>query len=300
MSRFLLLLKFVVLASTLFYKSEILAAPPSCGADTPCNDGYYCSGAVGDTPSGVCVANSMNIAMCRFVDYVNSDILPYFFLFGAGFAGILMFIGKFTIMSLMQILLGIGVLYGGKTILGTVIGDPSGLCSSSDAANCAAATTGSKTISSSGVILNLSTTVVDPKYDSQLLQGGTATQCGLLQCVQASCDSYTFAIIATTDSITGVVTNKKQYTINMTSGVPNPVIATVLGTTPGNITMAIGGGSNDNNSITVTCRPISATYNRDYFTCTNTCTNTDYGGEAPVSWNLPDCAALAIKKLNQQ
>ena len=78
-----------------FTLSNAASQPVSCGSSDPCPNGFYCTGAVGEAKSGVCVTNSVNILMCRAIDYIQSDILKYFFHFGAIFAGIYFFLGKF-------------------------------------------------------------------------------------------------------------------------------------------------------------------------------------------------------------
>lgn len=259
---------------------RVNAATPSCGVDKKCEPGYYCSGAVGESASGVCVANAANIAMCKAIDYLRNDVIKYFFLFGAAFAGLLMLMGKFAMTTLVQILLGIGIIYGAQNIMVHFAGSAKGLCGAEDALSCAEKTTGSKALSGSNIILNLSPVSIDRAYNPNNEKCEEP-----LQCFKATCDEYT----KTETPIAG-----GGYKISYSKKGSTKTVEWVKGT--GDTTLNFN-GTNGGNSITVNCKPYYGTFLRDYFLCTNTCTNVTYGAEAQSNWKIESCADLAKKQI---
>jgi hypothetical protein len=252
----------------------------SCGVNAKCDPGFYCVGAVGESESGVCVANSLNVVMCRFTQYLQSDIIPYFFLLGAVFAGILLFIGKFAATTFIQIILGMAILLGGVKFIGQLVG-PKGLCTTEQALNCADNTEGNL-VHKTRYVFNLSPTAVDPKYVDRNESSSEGQNCALLKCFKAKCEEYTR--VAVKDQ-PGKFTCAKGAT---KVDVENVKKAKVTVCTKAET------GTED---LIVSCTPVVGNYLRDYFRC-KSCAGQDFAAEAPEIWNVSNCKELIKKQIN--
>jgi hypothetical protein len=238
----------------------------SCGVNYPCAAGYYCSGSVGEANSGICVANAVNIAICRFVSFVQSDIIKYVGLFAASFAGIYLFIGKFGLITFAQIITGIGILIGAQKLVIQITGSSSGLCTKNQALACLETTENLSQKIGFKNVLNLE------KVKDKI----TNSNCDLLECTRASCEMFTEK---TTNGKTQCTKVKDRTEIIFTKqiGVVKPAIC--------------------NNNLEITCNEISGSFSRDYFKCKNTCTDEIFASEVPSSWNIKNCKELVLKQI---
>ena len=292
----LFMLKFIhlMLISLTFVTSFSLkaeAAAIGCGVESECQDGYYCTGAIGESNSGTCIPNSVNVTMCRFLDYVQSDILKGLFIFAAVFAGIYMFVGKLTFGTFGQILIGMAILFGATEVI-TKITNKEDVCKSRTAQDHLSNIVGVG--GETGLIhvnddkiLNLTTAEVDSKYQ---INSGKQT-CDILECMKATCDNYTYTpevIHPANGTIPILITPAKCESAKGKTAVENlPIGQTTF--TPGKCPK----------KFTVSCTAVTASFSRDYFKCKNTATNTTFGAEASSTWNIKSCNDLAKKQIQQ-
>lgn len=260
---------------------------PSCGIEKSCADGYYCSGAVGESDSGVCVANGINIAMCRFIEYFQSTVVRYLFIFAAVFVGLYLFIGKMNFGILAQILIGMAMLLGAGTLVADVTGGAHGLCGKKEALKCLEDTAdvlhGSvSSLKGTRQIRNLTKVDIKMDYMSSHL---SSTKCDALECTNVKCDKYTKTVDPATNRTTCSRDAKKD-------GRETTWIRTAQGT---NFTPV----KCDNSSFRIQCDPIVGTYERDYFYC-KSCVGTIFAAEAPSAWHINNCKELVTKNVKQK
>lgn len=273
------ILSLIFLMTIGVFQTAFSADQKACGISQKCANGYYCTGAIGDTNSGVCVANALNTVMCRSISYIESDIMKYFFLFGAVFAGIYMFLGKFTMVTFIQIVLGIGILKGATMLITQVTGSSAGLCSQKQALNCIENTTGTKIHSDETYIRNFDKISITPAY----VTNSSKTSCDALECVKAKCDSY---------SKENIVTNGIQSTrCTLSSG---KVDAQVLAINANNDAFSVSICSDNN--FKVKCTAVAGSFKRDYFKCTS-CVGEQFFAEAPSVWGIATCKDLVKKQI---
>ena len=255
------------------------ASQKSCGISQRCADGYYCTGAIGDSNSGVCVANALNTVMCRSISYIESDILNYFFLLGAVFAGIYMFLGKFTMVTFIQIVLGITVLKGSATLITSITGSSAGLCSFKQALNCIEDTVGAKVYSDETYIRNFTKVNITSNY----VTSASKTSCLGLECVTATCLRYS----VTTKVTNGVETKECSLSGGRTSD------SMVLASNANNVDFSV---INCPASFKVKCEAVVGSFKRDYFNCTS-CVGEKFAAEAPSVWGIATCKDLVKKQI---
>jgi hypothetical protein len=271
------ILSLIFLMAIGLFQPAFSADPKACGIAKKCADGYYCTGAIGDSNSGVCVANALNTVMCRSISYVQSDIITYFFLFGAVFAGIYMLVGKFTMVTFIQIVLGIGVLKGATVLMTQITGSSVGVCSQKQALNCIENTQGSKPHQKETIIRNFSTIKVTPSY----VMSGGGTSCSPLECVKAKCQKY----------------NITRTTVGQTTSVECELSEGVMDAqVPVAQIRASFKPTECQASFSVTCTPVVGSFERDYFKCTS-CVDEEFVAEAPSSWEIKDCKDLVKKQI---
>jgi hypothetical protein len=250
----------------------------SCGVNQACEPGYYCSGAVGQSDSGVCVANAITTATCRFTSFVQSDIIKYIGLFAASFAGIYLFVGKFALVTFAQIIIGIGILFGAQKLVIQITGSSKGLCTSSDALACLANVSDVNKTLKTKRILNLDNQTKDPF---------TGKNCNFLECERMECDSYQLQTVGTG---IGATTKCEKG--------PKKIVFTTK--QAGDFTPT---GCQAN--FTIKCEPTaSGSFDRDYFTCKNNCvqdpTKNTFATEVPSSWNIKNCKELILKQISYE
>lgn len=280
MTKLLLSLFFII---TMFLWGErAFAESSSCGVEKSCKPGYYCLGAIGESESGVCTANALNISLCRFLKYIRKEILGYLFLFGAMFGGVMMWIGKFTMTTMVQILLGIGVIQGAQGLIIMLAGGQGHtICTTQEAKECASGTTGTKSRSAISVLLNLSAVSPNEEYNPQKVKCDEP-----FTCFRAKCDTYTKSTTPGKEGELPSISYSKKGDQKIVDWVPGTDSTTVEFT-----------GQNGGDSISVKCDPYYASYTRDYFSCTNPCTGVSYGAEASTTWNVSTCAELALRNI---
>lgn len=279
------MLKFVLSVVLLFNVQFALGAEtetiPSCGIGKKCADGYYCSGAVGESESGVCVANGVSIVMCRFIDYFNSNVVRLLFIFAAAFVGLYLFIGKMNFNMLAQILIGMSILVGASGLVASIVGGTQGLCGKKEALKCLEATTDSTmppgSYKKTKNIYNLTEEKVSAKY----LPSGTSTTCKPLECIKANCGRYKKEEKTIGSTTTVTCTNEPGAESTWS---PNNIVGTVNGFKP----------SDCPTGFTIRCDAYVATYERDYFACTS-CNGNLFYAETPSVWQISNCKALVMK-----
>jgi hypothetical protein len=271
----------LALIGLILFKNVVAAtAVPSCGVSKKCEPGFYCSGAVGESESGVCVANSLNVVMCRFTQYLQYDIVPYFFLLGGVYAGFLLFLGKFSMLTFVQAMLGIGILYGGTQFLAKITGSTKGLCTAEQASNCANETQTLSGIKNTDIIYNVSVASVNSKYVDRADSASSPETCGLLECFKAQCEDYTKTAIPGQPG--KYQCDKKAYRIDVDS------------VKKSNVTVC--SSDKDGSTLTVNCTPIKGSYTRDYFLC-QSCAGKKFVAETDTSWGLKDCKDVVNKNI---
>lgn len=289
----LFMLKFIhlMLISLTFVTSFSLKAEASttgCGVESECQDGYYCTGAIGQSNSGTCIPNSVNVTMCRFLDYVQSDILKGLFIFAAVFAGIYMFVGKLTFGTFGQILIGMAILFGATEVI-TKITNKEDVCKLRTAQDYLSNIVGAsgpqgRIHTNDNRILNLMQANVDSKYTSD-----GVTKCDILECMKATCDNYKYTSAVIDPNNNAIITPEKCEIAQGKTAVENlPIGQTDF--TPVKCPSAFK----------VSCTSVKASFSRDYFKCKNTATNTTFGAEASSTWNIKSCNDLAKKQIDQK
>lgn len=278
------MLKFVLFIVLLFDVNFAFGAKndeiPSCGIGKKCADGYYCSGAVGESESGVCVANGVSIVMCRFIDYFNDNIVRLLFIFASVFVGLYLFIGKMNFNLIAQILIGMSILVGASGLVASIIGDTKGLCGKKEALKCLENTTDNATLSGAYKKTKNIYNLTDERTTAKYLPLNSTTTCSPLGCIKANCGKYKRD--EKTVGSTTTVTCEKQSGAESTW-------------TPTNL---IGGSgfrpSDCQAGFTIRCDAYVATYERDYFSC-KSCNGNVFYAEAPSVWQIANCKALVKK-----
>ncbi len=259
-----------------FFNNSFAQKPPSCGVEKPCQPGYYCSGAVGEAESGVCLANSISIATCRFVDFVKSDIVKYMAIFASVFAGIYLFIGKFAIITFAQVIVGVSILFGAEKIVTQVTG-VKGVCTKNQVAQCLNSVSTRKIFKNEKAIRNL---------DKNEINYITEKNCEILECKKALCESFK----KQTTTINGI---QKTECVKQSGKVEKYITASTPDISSINPLVCQAG-------FTISCTPINGSLARNYFECQNNCTEGSpiFGAEAPYSWNINNCQELVQKQIS--
>jgi hypothetical protein len=206
-------------------------------------------------------------------------------LFASVFAGIYFYIGKFALVTFAQIIIGIAIMLSAQQLVIIGTGSNKGLCSISDATDCLNKTTGNKIQGNTTEVRNLSPTEIS---DNKYIPKGSDGKCNSLDCVKAMCTSYSSKSVQinANDQAQG---NKTVCTKNTKQ---DEVMNAKAGTfTPKGCDEMDGGKE-------ITCTPVISPLKRDYFTCTNACTNTIFSAEAPSSWNISSCKELILKQIS--
>lgn len=252
----------------------------SCGVNKSCADGYYCLGATGETDSGVCTANGLNITLCRFVHFVQDDIFKYIALFASVFVGIFLFIGRASSTVIAQVIIGIGLLFGAQQILISMSGDTQeGVCSKDQAKTCIADV--------DDVTTNVSLIATNIKNLSEN-KDGFGNTCPPLGCVVAECQGYD--VKTNTDSNTNVNT----YKCTTNGETKKRIIQYQDGD---NAEQEIEPEKSKCPNFKVKCTPVKSPYKVQYLLCKNNCTNEEYGAKVNSNTNITTCKDLALRKV---
>lgn len=255
---------------------------PSCGVNKKCADGYYCTGANADSSSGVCVANALNVTICRFVEYVQKDIFSYIAIFASVFLGLYMFVGKVNPGMVAQIVLGIGILYGSQTILNNVLGSSKGACSIKAANSCLAQVIDADGSPGMTVYENIRNTTEQVDMSNQ--------DCGLLGCVLVSCPTFK-------KEMAPASTGPQTYNCSTTNQRQNKFIKHAL-TDPNTGVISVTPDKACEN-FTIQCDIVKSSSTKNYFICENTCTKVKYAAKADSSLNIKNCKDLSLKNIQQ-
>jgi type IV secretory pathway VirB2 component (pilin) len=274
-----------------FFTQSSFAEYRACGVNEPCRDGYYCMGALGQSSSGVCTANGLNITLCRFVKFIQNDIFTYIALFASIFIGIFLFIGRASTTVIAQVVIGIGILFGSQQLLLSISGDNQEVCSASEAKICLSDVKDISKLDESAEILNLERT--------QDFFGNTCNglDCAIWSCPQWSITSKQVPIENTntgTDTGTGTDTDTQKYeTVYTCKEISKKSKKVIL---PRSSEKAIQPEPQCTN-FEITCAKVGSPITFNYLSCQNNCTSQKYYAKIDRRTDIKTCKDLALRNV---